>query len=106
MASFISYGGNIYMMAGLSSPADFNRYQRDMEYSIGTFAELRDQSKLNRKPEQIKIVSNTKSQSLQQALLASGITQARLNEFAVLNGMELKETVPAGTLFKSISGGN
>lgn len=106
MASFISYGGNIYMMAGLSSPADFNRYQRDMEYSIGTFAELRDQSKLNRKPEQIKIVSNTKSQSLQQALLASGIRQARLNEFAVLNGMELKETVPAGTLFKSISGGN
>lgn len=106
MASFISYGGNTYMMMGMALQADFNRYQRDIEYSIGTFAQLTDQSKLNRKPEQIHIVSNARSQTLQQALQADRIPQDRHNELAILNGMELTQTLPAGTLFKSLSGGN
>jgi len=106
MASFISYGGNTYMMLGMALQSDFNRYQRDIEYSIGTFAELRDQSKLNRQPEKLKIVSNSRSQTLQQALQADRIPTDRHNELAILNGMELNQTLPAGMLFKSLSGGN
>ncbi|MEM6770924.1 MAG: M48 family metalloprotease, partial [Bacteroidota bacterium] len=34
MASFISYGGNIYMMLGMALAQDFNRHSRDIEYSI------------------------------------------------------------------------
>lgn len=101
LASFISYGGNVYMIAGLAQPNNFNRYQRDMEYTIGTFAELRDQSKINRQPERLKIVTNPRQQTLQQALLGAGVPQARLNEFAVLNGMELRQTLPSGMLFKA-----
>jgi predicted Zn-dependent protease len=106
LASFISYGGNTYMMLGMALQADFNRYQRDIEYSIGTFAQLTDQSKLNRQPEKIKIVSNSRSQTLQQALLADRIPQTRHEELAILNGMELNQTLPAGMLFKSLSGGD
>ncbi len=103
-ASFISYGGNVYMLAGLAAPADFSRYQRDIEYSIGTFARLTDQSKLNKKPETIKIVSNPRSQSLGQALTSAGVPNARVEELAILNGMEVNQTIPAGMLFKALGG--
>ncbi|OAV43853.1 M48 family metalloprotease [Lewinella sp. 4G2] len=104
-ASFIEYGGNIYMIVGMAAETDFRRYQRDIEYTIGSFAELTDPSKLNRSPERIRIVTNNRSQTLQQALLSQGIPQDRLNEFSILNGMELNETLPTGMLYKAISGG-
>ena len=104
MATFISYGGNVYMLAGLSEPADFTRYQRDIEYTLGSFARLTDQSKLNKKAETIKIVSNPRSQSLGQALVAAGVPQARVNELAILNGMEVNQTIPAGMLIKALGG--
>ncbi|PHK97592.1 peptidase M48 [Neolewinella marina] len=105
IASFISYGGNIYMMAGLSMASDFNRYAPEMESSIRSFNELRDQSKLNRKPERIKIMTTNRAKTLREALLDAGIPQDRLEEFAVLNGMELTDQLPAGFLYKAISGG-
>lgn len=105
IASFISYGGNTYMMLGLSLAQDFNRYQREMEGSIGSFNKLTDPSKLNRQPEKIKIVTNSRSQSLGQALQSQGIPADRINELAILNGMDVNQTIPAGMLFKSLSGG-
>lgn len=106
LASFISYGGNTYMMLGMALPQDFNRYQRDIEGSIRSFNQLNDQDKINRQPERIKIVSSPRTQTLQQAFQAERIPQDRYNELAILNGMELTQSLPAGTLFKSISGGN
>ncbi|MTB51933.1 M48 family metalloprotease [Lewinella sp. W8] len=105
VASFIAYNGNTYMLLGMALAQDFNRYQRDMEGCIGSFQELRDQDKLSRQPERLKIVSNPRSQTLQQALINSGVPSDRLNEFAVLNGMELRQSLPAGMLFKSVTGG-
>ena len=104
LASFISYGGNVYMIAGLALPANFNRYQRDIEYTIGTFSQLTNQSIINRRPETIKIVSNPRQQSLGQALTAAGVPQARVQEMAILNGMQANQSIPAGMLFKALGG--
>jgi predicted Zn-dependent protease len=103
-ASFISYGGNVYMLAGLADPKDFTRYQGDIEYTLKSFARLTDSSKLNKKPETIKIVSNSRSQSLGQALTSAGVPQGRVQELAILNGMDVNETIPAGMLFKALAG--
>lgn len=105
MASFIAYGGNIYMLLGMAAPADFNRFARDIEGTIGSFAELRDPALLNRQPERIRIVTNPTTQTLQQALLGAGIPQDRLTEFSVLNGMELNDQLAGGMLFKAVSSG-
>jgi len=75
-----------------------------MEYTISTFATLTDRSKLDKKPETLKIVSNPRSQSLGSALVAAGVPQARVQEMAILNGMDVNETVPAGMLFKALGG--
>ncbi|MBC6995635.1 M48 family metalloprotease [Neolewinella lacunae] len=106
LASFISYGGNTYMLLGMALAPDFSRYQRDIEYTLSSFAKLTDASKLNRQAEQIKIVTSKGGQTLQQALLASGLPQDRLNEVAILNGMELTQTLPAGLMFKTLTGGS
>lgn len=103
-ASFISYGGNVYMIAGMALPNDFSRYQRDIEYTIGTFAQLTDQSKLNKRAETLKIVSNPRQQSLGAALVAAGVPQARVEEIAILNGMQVNQTIPAGYLIKALGG--
>ena len=103
IASFIAYGGNTYVFSGQSLRQNFTRYQRDFETIIGSFSELRDQSKLNRQPERIKIISNPRQQTLQQALLNDGVPQARIEEVTILNGMLPNETIPAGMLFKSIT---
>ena len=106
ITSFIAYGGNIYMMAGLSAAPDFRRFAPTMENTIRSFSELTDQSKLNRQPERIKIVTVPRATTLQQALLDSQIPQTRLTEFAILNGMDLTTQLPAGYLIKSVSGGS
>ncbi len=106
ITSFIAYGGNVYMMAGLSQSQNFRKYAPAMENSIRSFAELRDQSKIDRQAERIKIVTVPSATTLQQALQDNGIPQARLQEFAILNGMDLNAQLPAGSLIKGISGGS
>ncbi|CAH0998877.1 Beta-barrel assembly-enhancing protease [Neolewinella maritima] len=105
ITSFIAYGGNIYMLTGLSVAQNFRKYAPLMENTIRSFSELTDQSKLNRQPERIKIVTVPVATTLQQALLNAGIPQTRLQEFSVLNGMELNTQLPAGYLIKTVSGG-
>lgn len=104
LVSFIAWGGNIYMMAGIALPRDFNRYQRDIEYTIGTFSELTDQSKINKQAERIRIVTNPRDQTIGQALQGAGMPQGRIQELAILNGMDPSQRIAAGTLFKALSG--
>ncbi|MEM9836495.1 MAG: M48 family metalloprotease [Bacteroidota bacterium] len=98
-AGFISYGGNIYLLMGLTSQADFVRYEGTFNNTIGSFRQLTDAAKLNRQPERLRIATS-RGGTLQSALSSEGIPQNRLNEFSVLNGMQLNESLPAGTLFK------
>ena len=106
LAAFIAYNGSTYAFTGLGAQNTFNRNQRAIESIIGSFSELNDQSKINREPDRIRIVSNPRAQTLQQALLGAGIPNDRLEELSVLNGMTLNQQLPAGTLFKALSQGN
>ncbi|WP_232826563.1 M48 family metalloprotease [Lewinella sp. IMCC34183] len=104
LASFISYGGNIYLLAGLTPAANFNQYAPSIQATIRSFAQLTDASKLNRKGERLKIYTTNRAKTLQQALLDAGIPQNRLEEFAVLNGMELNDQLPANYMYKGLGG--
>lgn len=99
-AGFISYQGNIYMLLGLTSQQDFTRYELTFDNSIKSFRQLTDQAKLNKQPERLRIATVKSNMSLQAALQAERIPQDRMQEFSILNGLELKQTLPAGTLIK------
>jgi predicted Zn-dependent protease len=66
------------------------------------FRTLTDASKLNRQPERIRLRTVSSATTLEQALRSFNIPAARMNEFAILNGMELSERVPQGMMLKVI----
>jgi predicted Zn-dependent protease len=98
----IQHGGNIYSLMGVSPEATFNNYFQLFTNSGQSFKPLTDSEKLNRKPERIKIVTVSQGTTLSQALRSNKVPDARMNELAVLNGMQLTDQVSSGTMIKVI----
>ncbi|MBD1395686.1 M48 family metalloprotease [Pontibacter sp. JH31] len=98
----IQYDKYIYSLMGITAANNFNNYFQLFSNSMQSFRKLSDPEKLNRQPERIRIVTVNQSTTLNQALRNNKIPEARLNEFAVLNGMELSDQVQAGTMIKVI----
>lgn len=99
---FVQYGGNIYNLIGASSQADFDSYMQLFRSNVGTFRELTDQSKINKRAERVSIKSVQQNGTLSQALSNLGVEQGRMEELAVLNGMTLNDAVQRGMLIKVI----
>jgi predicted Zn-dependent protease len=97
---FVQYGGNIYAIHGLSYRKAFNKYTSTFRAVAEGFRALTDPDKLNRQPERIRIKSVQQNGTLQSALQSFGIPSNKMNELAILNGMELKEQVTRGMLIK------
>lgn len=99
----IQYNNLIYKFHGLSETPNFNSYKNTFISSFKNFKKLTDQSKINVKPERIKVKTVTKTGSLQQVLLALNMKQDRLKELALINGMELTDRVNKGSLIKVLA---
>jgi predicted Zn-dependent protease len=102
VAYFYQIGGGVLKMVGISAPADFNANFNTFISTMKTMAPLNDPAKINKLPERIKIVTVPRTATLQSVLTSLGVPQTRLNELSILNGMELTESVEAGTLIKVI----
>lgn len=100
LSYFIQYGGNIYHLIGVSMAADYNNYTNYFLTTMQNFRTLTDAAKLNKKPERIRLRTVNAAATLEQVLRGFNTPQARLNELAILNGMNLTDRVPQGTLIK------
>ena len=101
-AYVISYGGNIYNIMGVSTLANFTKYRPAFLSTMQNFKELTDAEKLNRKPELVRIKTLNQTTTLQSALSSFGVPSDRFEELAILNGMQLSQSVQAGTMIKVI----
>jgi predicted Zn-dependent protease len=99
---FIQYSPNIYVFHGVSAEADFNTYFNTMESTMKTFARLTDASKLNVKPVKLLVRKVQRTGTLSNALTYYGVPQAKLEEVALLNNLDLTSNVQAGTQIKVI----
>jgi predicted Zn-dependent protease len=99
---FIQYSPYIYVFHGVSAEADFNAYFKTMESAMMTFAKLTEASKINVKPTKLLVTRVQRTTTLGNALTSSGVPQAKLEEVALLNNMDLSGTVQAGKLIKVI----
>lgn len=99
---FIQYGGLIYHFLGASAAADYNNYVGSFQNTAKQFRALTDASKLNKKPERIRIKSVTKAGTLKEVLNSFSMPAARHEELAILNGMTLNEQVAGGTKIKIV----
>jgi predicted Zn-dependent protease len=100
MSYFILKGGTVYQMHGLTTPALYPQYADTFASALGGFRQLTDASRINVKPQRLAVRSIGKAAPLRTILKQGGIADDRLDEMAIMNGMQLDETVPAGTLIK------
>lgn len=103
LSYLIEYEGKIYVFHGMSKKLDFNKYFGEMQNTMKSFNKLTDPSKLNKKPESIKIHTVTRDQTLGQALQDTNMPTERHEEIAILNGMELSSRLSSGQLIKIIN---
>jgi predicted Zn-dependent protease len=88
---------------GASSIADFNTYSAYFSQSMKNFKELKDVDKLNKKAERIRIKTVPKTGTLKQVLGNYKVSESRMDELSILNGMQLTDRVQQGSLIKIIA---
>jgi predicted Zn-dependent protease len=103
LSYIIQYNGSIYHLIGVSAITDFNNYVASFNNTMQAFRPLTDPVKLNKKPERIRIRTVGSSITLSQFLAQQKVPGARLEEHAILNGMQLTDNLTAGTLVKIIA---
>ena len=96
----IAYGNNIYQFLGLTDRSYFSRYRDTFIRTMRNFGPLNDASKLNRRGARIRIREVPRNMTLREALTSFGIPSSRHEEFAILNGLEVRQSVPAGSWLK------
>ncbi|MFZ0471106.1 MAG: M48 family metalloprotease [Bacteroidales bacterium] len=102
LSYFIQYGSVIYTFHGISTEADFPNYSGVMESSMKSFAKLTDASKINVKPQRVYVKKVQQTGTLASVFSSYGIPQDKMNEYALLNDLELTDQVQAGKLIKIV----
>ena len=95
----------IYQMLGVAPKQEFSKQSNYFLFTMDNFKTLTDPARINVKPEQIRVVSVPTSMTLEQALRRNNMPTDRFNELAILNSMELNQTLPAKEKIKVISKG-
>jgi predicted Zn-dependent protease len=101
-AYFYQFGNEILMMMGVSAAQTFSQYQSAFTNTMQSFRTLTDASKINKKPQRVRIKTVATTGTLQQAFTYFKVPSTRMEEFAILNGKLLTEQVTKGTLIKVI----
>ena len=96
----IRHQDQTFVFLGASDSNEYAAQAGRFRASMESFATLTDASKLSLQPERIKIIEAARSGTLSEVLQAQGISQGRLTELSLLNGMQLNERVETGTLLK------
>ncbi len=102
LSYFIQYDNNIYHIIGVSAATDFNAYSPLFTNTMQSFKVLNDASKLNKKPDRVRLKTINQNSTLEQALRQHGVQTNKLEELAILNGLKLSDRVVQGTLIKII----
>jgi predicted Zn-dependent protease len=98
----IQYGGNIYAIHGVSTAANFGNVASQFKSVAQGFRSVSDPSILNRQPDRIRVKSVQRNATLREALKDHNQPDNRLDELAILNGMDLTGRVDKGMLIKTL----
>jgi predicted Zn-dependent protease len=98
----IEHGKNNYAMIGVSGRSTFDVYASTFRGSMEKFNVLNDPEKINKKAERIRVKTVQQNSTLGEALKTYGTNDKRLEEVAILNGMNLTDKVTKGMLIKTI----
>ena len=98
---FIEDGGRVYSFMGVTSAAQLDGYSRQFQQVMNRFDRLDDPRKINVEPARLAIVTTPQSAPF-TSLVPTGSSRSGLTveELAILNQVQLNETIPAGARLK------
>jgi predicted Zn-dependent protease len=106
MAAFISYGGNLYQVVGITSPNQSRSASGIFESSLSSFGELNDSRALGVQPDRIRIVEARQGQTLHDLAARVQNPRIKLEDLALLNRLEPNEPLRGGVEVKLIEPGS
>ena len=101
-AYFYQFDKDILMMMAVSAAQSFTQYQPYFTSTMQSFKKLTDANKINKKPERVRIKTVAANGTLAQAFKYFKVADKRIEEFAILNGMQQTDAVKKGMLIKVI----
>jgi len=99
---FIQKDNKVYVFHGYTGQVQFNNYLPSFNQTMGDFTALTDPSKINVKPDKLVIKRIQRQGTLRNALQQFGVPQDKLEEMAILNGMQLDDAVAVNSLIKVV----
>jgi predicted Zn-dependent protease len=102
---FIEKGGQTYVFHGFCSSSFFEDYQSTFTKTMKGFNKLTSKSKLNVQPDRIKIVKVKKAETLKKIFKEFKVAEDDQESLALINGLNLTDTIKAETKIKIIKKG-
>jgi predicted Zn-dependent protease len=102
LSYFIQKGNTVFVFHGYTLQAGFAQYRSLLQSTMSQFRELTDPARINVKPAILRVKEAPRQATLRQILKDFGVADDKLSAMAILNGKELEEVLPAGTLVKVV----
>ncbi len=100
---YILMNDGTYSFHGLAPSDGFGSFKQLFSQTATGFKPLADKTLMNVKPNTIQVRNVTKNTTLKTAFQGFGVPADKLNDLSILNGMNLDDTVKAGTRIKIVS---
>ncbi|MGQ9560064.1 MAG: M48 family metalloprotease [Candidatus Oleimicrobiaceae bacterium] len=102
LSYFIQKGNTVFVFHGYTLQTAFAQYRASFQNTMSQFRELTDPARINVKPAILRIKPAPRQATLRELLVGFGVAEDKLTAMAVLNGRNLEELLPAGTLLKVV----
>jgi predicted Zn-dependent protease len=99
---FIQMDERIMAFHGLAPASGFGTYESEFSSTAMGLKRLTDKSLIGVSPDRIAVRAVQRAGTMKDAFQAFGVPAGKLNELAVLNGMNLNDTVKAGEKIKVV----
>jgi predicted Zn-dependent protease len=103
---FIERGGRVYSFAGLTSASRLNALSDTFERVVSGFNEVRDRDVLNVEPTRLAVMTVDRAAPFSSFIPTGELGTVTPEDLAILNQVELNQTIPAGTKIKVPRGGD
>ncbi len=101
MVQFVEYDGRVYRLLGYTGANTFGRYRSAFSQYTTSFSRLTDRAALDRQPVHVRLVTLPRSMTL-EAFNQAYPSTIEIDRLAVINGVQLGETMPRGRLVKQV----
>lgn len=102
LSYFIEKDKKVFVFHGLSTPKRFQNYKRVFEGTIQGFKELTDPKRIGVSPYRVRIRQVKTSNQVESVLRSFGVSNEKIKENVLINGLSPGQIVPSGTLIKVI----